>query len=171
MGYTGFPFTWCNQRPGDHNVWVRLDRVVATVDWLLKFPTTRVHHLEAFHSNHRPLFLAADSEARRFYKKGRPLRFEAMWLKDKNCETMIKTSWETPLGSSPVATFSQKIDLCQINLRVWNRNTFRHVRINLEKKLKELHRAEEMGLYNTDPGCIGQLRDEIQALKNKEEVM
>ena len=20
LGYTGFPFTWCNQRPGDHNV-------------------------------------------------------------------------------------------------------------------------------------------------------
>ena len=45
------------------------------------------------------------------------------------------------------------------------------MRINLEKKLKELHRAEEMGQYSTDRGCIGQLRDEIQALKNKEEVM
>ena len=150
---------------------MRLDRGVATVDWLLKFPTTHVHHLEAFHSDHRPLLLATDSEARRFYRKGRPFRFEAMWLKDKTCEMVIKTSWETPLGSSSVATFSQKIDLCQINLRVWNRNTFGHVRINLEKKLKELHRAEEMGLYSTDRGCIGQIRDEIQALKNKEEVM
>lgn len=45
------------------------------------------------------------------------------------------------------------------------------MQINLEKKLKELHRAEEIGLYNIDPGCIGQLRDEIQTLKNKEEVM
>ena len=171
LGYTGFPFTWCNRRPGDHNVWVRLDRGVATVDWLLKFPTIRVHHLEAFHSDHRPLFLAADSEARRFYRKGRPFRFEAMWLKDKTCEMVIKSSWETPLGSSPVATYSNKIDLCQINLRVWNRNTFGHVRINLEKKLKELHRAEEMGLYSNDPGCIRQLRDDIQVLKNKEEVM
>ena len=40
---------------------------------------------------------------------------------------------------------------------MWNRETFGHVRINLEKKLKELYRAKEMGLYNTDPECIGQL--------------
>ncbi|XP_075674729.1 uncharacterized protein LOC142643891 [Castanea sativa] len=94
-----------------------------------------------------------------------------MWLKDKSCEMVIKTSWETLLGSSLVVHLSKKIDLCQINLREWNRNTFGHVRTNLEKKLKELHRAEEMGLYSTNPNCIGQLRHEIQALKSKEEVM
>ena len=26
MGYTGFPYTWCNRRPGDQNTWIRLDR-------------------------------------------------------------------------------------------------------------------------------------------------
>ena len=171
IGYNGFPFTWCNRRPGDHNIWVRLDRGVASVDWLLKFPTTRVHHLEAFHLDHRPLLLASDFESRRFYRKDRPFRFEVMWLKDKSCEAVIKISWEIPLGSSPVANFSKKIDMCQINLRVWNRNTFGHVRITLDKKLRELHRAEEMGLYSIDPDGIGQLRDEIQALKAKEEVM
>ena len=90
--------------------------IIATVDWLLKFPTTRAHHLEAFHLNHKPLLLASNSESRRFNRKGRPFKFEAMWLKDKSCETMIKTSWKTPLGSSPVANLSKKIDLCQINL-------------------------------------------------------
>ncbi|KAL4652403.1 hypothetical protein ACB092_01G230800 [Castanea dentata] len=143
IGYNGFPFTWCNHR------------CVATMDWLLKFPTTRVHHLEAFHSDHRPLLLASDSESRRFYRKGCPFRLEAMWLKDKSCETVIKTSWETPLGSSPVANLSKKIDICKINLHKWNRNTFGHVQANLEKKLNDLHRAEEMGLYSTNPDCIG----------------
>lgn len=65
----------------------------------------------------------------------------------------------------------KKIDLCQVNLRVWNHETFGHAHINLEKNLKELHRAEEMGLYSTDPDCIGQLRDDIQSLKLKEETM
>ena len=77
-----------------------------------------------------------------------------MWLKDKSCENVIKTSWESLLGTSLVANFSKKIDLCQVNLRVWNCGTFGHVRIALEKKLKELHRAEEMGLYNSNPNCI-----------------
>ena len=25
LGFNGFPFTWCNRRLGDQNVWVRLD--------------------------------------------------------------------------------------------------------------------------------------------------
>ena len=62
LGFNGFPFTWSNRRPGDQNVWVRLDRGVATIDWILKFPTSRIHHLNAFHSDHKPLLLCSDSE-------------------------------------------------------------------------------------------------------------
>ena len=51
LGFNGFPFTWCNRRPGDQNVWIRLDRGIATVDWILRFPTTRIHHLDVFHSD------------------------------------------------------------------------------------------------------------------------
>ena len=72
MGFNGFPFTWCNRQPGDQNVWIRLDRGVASVDWMLRFPATRIHHLDAFHSDHRPLLLCADSEFKLFYNKGRP---------------------------------------------------------------------------------------------------
>ena len=25
LDFNGFPFTWCNRRPSDQNVWVRLD--------------------------------------------------------------------------------------------------------------------------------------------------
>ena len=32
IGYNGFPLTWCNCLPGHHNVWVRLDREVASAD-------------------------------------------------------------------------------------------------------------------------------------------
>ena len=72
LGYNGYPFTWCNQRPGNQNVWIRLDRGVATVDCILKFPSSRIHHLDAFHSDHKPILLSSDSEVNRFYKKGHP---------------------------------------------------------------------------------------------------
>ena len=32
LGFHGFPFTWCNRRPSNQNVWIRLDKGVATVD-------------------------------------------------------------------------------------------------------------------------------------------
>ena len=44
LGFNGFPFTWCNRRPGGQNVWIRLDREVASVEWILRFPTARIHH-------------------------------------------------------------------------------------------------------------------------------
>uniref|UniRef100_A0A2N9IJ19 Endonuclease/exonuclease/phosphatase domain-containing protein n=1 Tax=Fagus sylvatica TaxID=28930 RepID=A0A2N9IJ19_FAGSY len=46
LGFTGPLFTWTNNRAGDMT-WERLDRVVATLDWLTQFPTARVHHLDS----------------------------------------------------------------------------------------------------------------------------
>ena len=38
LGCNGFPFTWCNKRLGDHNVWIRLDRGVANSGLVPTFP-------------------------------------------------------------------------------------------------------------------------------------
>nr|POE67695.1 hypothetical protein CFP56_13843 [Quercus suber] len=62
ISFNGFPFTWCNRRLGDQNVWILLDRGVASVNWMLRFPAARIHHLDAFHSDHKPLLLCAGSE-------------------------------------------------------------------------------------------------------------
>ena len=61
MGYTRFPYTWCNRRPGDQNTWIPLDRGVVIVDWILRFQAFRIPHLDAFHSDHKPLLLCSDS--------------------------------------------------------------------------------------------------------------
>ena len=37
LGFTGLPFTWCNKHFGGDLIWVRLDRALASVDWILKF--------------------------------------------------------------------------------------------------------------------------------------
>ena len=170
LGFNGFPFTWCNWRPGYQNTWIQLDRV-ATIDWILRFPTSRIHHLDAFHSDHKPIILISDSEDKRFYRKGRPFRFEAMWLKDKTCEGVIKESWSGCPGLSPLRMVPIKLTTCQDNLLRWNREVFGHVRLTLARKLKELTKAEEADLYRSNPAHIYQLRDEIQVLKNREEAM
>ncbi|KAL0013771.1 hypothetical protein SO802_000840 [Lithocarpus litseifolius] len=150
LGFNGYPFTWCNRRPSAHNVWIRLDRGVATVEWMLRFPTSRIHHLDAFHSDHKPILLCSDSELKRFYRRGRPFRFEAMWVKDGSCE---------------------KLGSVQDSLQAWNRQSFGHVRNSLAKQLRELKVVEELGGYVSDPTRVHMLRSEIEQLKNKEECM
>ena len=72
---------------------------------------------------------------------------------------------------NPVGVLSKKISTCQDNFRIWNRETFGHIRISLAKKLKELNWAEEAGMYRSNPALINKLRVEIQGLKYKEEIM
>ena len=157
LGFNGFPFTWCNRRPGVHNTWVRLDRGVATVDWILRFPTIKVHHLDCFHSDHKPVFLGLDLEVNRYYRKGRPFRFEAMWLKDNSCEKVIQMSWKNARWSGLVDKFNQNIVSCQEGLKGWNRNTFGHVRKTLQRSLKDLKQVKESDGYRNNPGHIFEL--------------
>lgn len=116
LGFNGFPFTWCNWWPEDHNTWILLNRVVATVDCILRFPTSHIHYINAFHSDHKPILLILDSRLKRFHRKGQPLRFESMWTIDKTCEDVIKESWVHVVESSPVRLISKKISMCQENL-------------------------------------------------------
>ena len=38
LGFHGFPFTWCNRRPGNQNVWIRLDRGLLLLIRFFIFP-------------------------------------------------------------------------------------------------------------------------------------
>ena len=59
LGYQGPSFTWTNNRVGDMN-WERLDRALATPEWLMLFPTTKVHHLDGRWSYHKPILVSTD---------------------------------------------------------------------------------------------------------------
>ena len=144
---------------------------MASVEWILRFPLSRIHHLDAFHSDHKPLLLCLDPKFKRFYRKGRPFRFEAIWLNDNSCEDVIRDSWDFRLQSGLVWGFTRKIMACQDNLKDWNRTTFGHVRFALKRKMAELKEAEEGDCYRIDPGQIQLLRKEIGSLQSREECM
>ena len=102
LGFVGLPFTWCNNQFDGEVTWIRLDRGVATPSWSQLFPTIRVHHLPGTLSDHCPLWLCFDDENVKFYKKSRPFRFEAVWLKDEGCEVVIKKAWSGRNMGEPV---------------------------------------------------------------------
>uniref|UniRef100_A0A2N9GCE4 RNase H type-1 domain-containing protein n=1 Tax=Fagus sylvatica TaxID=28930 RepID=A0A2N9GCE4_FAGSY len=57
LGYSGPSYTWTNNRVGDMT-WERLDKAVATSNWLMLFPTAKVHHLEGCWSDHKQILVA-----------------------------------------------------------------------------------------------------------------
>ena len=40
LGFIRFPFTWCNRWSGYQNVWIWLDRGVASIEWILRFQSS-----------------------------------------------------------------------------------------------------------------------------------
>lgn len=59
LGFIGLDYTW-HGRWGGGLIWERLDRSVANYEWLAKFPTGRVKHLNCFTSDHRLILLSLD---------------------------------------------------------------------------------------------------------------
>lgn len=82
MEYSGPDFTWCNMQEGENRIYLRLDRALATNDWISYFNGTRVHHLVDSTSDHCAL-LIADSIAVQPSRKHR-FHFEEMWTKKRS---------------------------------------------------------------------------------------
>lgn len=71
LGYVGSLFTWCNNQFEGKVIWCHLDKVMATPDWFMKFPTIQVHDIDGSLSDHSPLQVYLDDENIRFHEKWR----------------------------------------------------------------------------------------------------
>ena len=57
LGYYGPDFSWCNMQEGENIIQLRLDRALATPEWIEKFDGMRVYHLVDSTSDHCTLLL------------------------------------------------------------------------------------------------------------------
>ena len=112
-------------------VWERLDRAVATTDWLEIFPDTKVYHLDVTSSDHKPLWIVLDGMDCR---QNRPFRFEQMWMTKKGCGEMIEAVWKETYDTHGGQKILNKVDRCGLELTKWSKNCFGSVRRELEKK-------------------------------------
>ena len=60
LGYTGPDITWCNIQEGDDKIYLRLDKALATQNWIEKYKEVRVHYIVHSISDHFAL-LVSDS--------------------------------------------------------------------------------------------------------------
>ena len=109
LGYTRLPYTWSNRHFDSPVVWVRLDRALASSDWLQKFPMAKLHHLSGFSSDHKPIWLCTDDVNSRFYRPQRPFRFEAMWVRDERCEDVVHSAWDMGSHIDPMSSVLVKV--------------------------------------------------------------
>jgi len=101
MGFSRDLFTWKNNNHNnDQYIRERLDKAVAIVDWRIRFPNFRVINGEPCHSDHRPVTVVTEDNARIRSSPGpTAFRFEAGWAHEENCASIVENVWNLTMQS------------------------------------------------------------------------
>ncbi|KAH1129371.1 hypothetical protein J1N35_000749 [Gossypium stocksii] len=138
LGFVGRWFTWECGRFLVTNIRERLDRGVASHEWMSLFPSYQVQHLNYSFSDHCSILL--DLIGRRGesqWLKNKFFRFEAKWCLEHEFEDIVKRNWEALSRNVPDK-------LCELgqHFQHWNRCRSRKQkanRLDMEARLQELY--------------------------------
>jgi ribonuclease HI len=170
LGFRGSPFTWCNNRDPPNTTWVRLDRGVATVDWINKFGGARLEHLDVTNSDHKCLHLELEP-CNQPHSLRKPFRFEEIWTSDSGCESTIQTAWDKRCDGTAMFQVWSKLKNCKKGLGNWSRQSFGNVTRQLAQKRQQLKEAEADAIQGDGLGRMKSLKSEVNFLLEKEERM
>ncbi|XP_019190328.1 PREDICTED: uncharacterized protein LOC109184745 [Ipomoea nil] len=113
LGMTGGRFTWEKGRGTDAWVEERLDRVVASLEWLEIYEEVEVRNVWTYNSDHYAIFLDLDTQPVRATR--RAFKFESAWLLEEGCAKVVDEAWRRAMGMC----FQQKIAECGQRLWRW----------------------------------------------------
>lgn len=103
LGFKRPKFTWCNRRFEGNLVYARLDRGLHNQEWLQLFAQSSLSHIPFGFSNHMAIMVKIETFPQmKPTKKHRFFRFEAFWIRDPNCEDIIRLSWELLFWGIPM---------------------------------------------------------------------
>ncbi|XP_075654852.1 uncharacterized protein LOC142625021 [Castanea sativa] len=120
LGYCGPDFTWCNMKEGCDRILLRLDRALATSNWLGHFKEVKVYHLVDTTSDHCILLTTNSSSPD--CKRKRRFHFEAMWVKRKDCREIIQEAWNSGTFAATPEGVASNLQRCEVALTNWNQN-------------------------------------------------
>jgi hypothetical protein len=131
LGFFGNPFTWSNHREGISLIKQRLDRGIASTQWIYLFPFFSILHLPALSSDHNLIIL--DIATPNLHLP-RPFRFEEFWTKHPDCRSTILAAWDSYITGSPAYILSRKLKSTKAALKIWNNLSFG----NIQHKINSL---------------------------------
>ncbi|KAL8461605.1 hypothetical protein ACS0TY_032911 [Phlomoides rotata] len=164
----GPKFTWQQRRRGKTDILEKLDRYVASREWMDLFPDSTVNNLEFFGSDHRAIQTSFTHETNLPSKmlKGR-FFFENKWMLDNDFKQIVANSWNQ---SEATLNLPNRISKCGDYLTKWAKenvgNTLKKIK-QVNTTLEHLLKEEEKQLEATE---IRKLETELEKLHTQEEM-
>ncbi|XP_074299115.1 uncharacterized protein LOC141630143 [Silene latifolia] len=143
--FKGPRYTWCNNRKGEKRVYERLDKALASKDWLIYFPNSGIKHYPVQISDHAPIELdlhLTESEGKRPYK------MDAWVLDHEECMQGIRASWNLEVVGSPAFRVVRKLARVRTSAKKWaldKRKEWRQVWDEFDKGLVDGLNVDVMG--------------------------
>lgn len=150
ISFKGPPTTWNNRREGIYNIRERLDRCLATHQWLLHYPTATVQHLEDLGSDHRPLWVTFKppyAKAKQYFK------FDQRWAENESISKIIKDAWISNSSRRNLFTVASSLKNVRHTIVDWHKNHG----CNSKKKIKQIqeHLTKlKSNMISWDPNAI-----------------
>ena len=92
-------------------------------------------------------------------------------MEDSGCTNTIEAVWSKNSDEPWDTKIVTKIDQCGKALTRWSKQAFGNVKREIERKRKELAKAEERAIRGGDLGPMKTLQEEINLLLDKEATM
>ncbi|EPS61484.1 hypothetical protein M569_13313 [Genlisea aurea] len=158
--FQGHSFTWTNKRKHPHTVRARLDRALASVNWLQLYPMSEIQHLSFGGSDHAPLWVQFTTPIPPNYvRRPHRFRFEARWMSLSGCESAIRDAWS--LSRDPSTRLQSRLSATRISLLKWYQHQIGPLKANIKRVEAELATLAVATLDDSSLAREKNLRNEL----------
>ncbi|KAL0355466.1 UNVERIFIED_CONTAM: hypothetical protein Sradi_3993500 [Sesamum radiatum] len=173
LGFQGHMFTWCNKCKAPYTVRARLDRALGNHGWSVLFSQAVVFHDHVASSDHSAVWIGLDGDDRTDInsRQRKRFRFEAACTASPDCLDVIRSAWESIWEPGSHFTVISKIRATRLQLLRWNKASFGNIRRMTKELNDKVCQLQNKDITSKDKADIEGLRDAIDSLARKEEIM
>jgi hypothetical protein len=117
----------------------RLDRALASSDWLTKFPNAKLRNILSSHSDHSPILLHCSPVVQQQYKHD--FRFENSWLLEEDIGEVVHEGWNDGNGLE----ITHRLTHCADKLQRWGRKKKRRFKDEILEHEAKMERLRDKG--------------------------
>ncbi|KAI5008136.1 hypothetical protein ZWY2020_009184 [Hordeum vulgare] len=172
LGFEGDVFTWRNNNfRVDGYIREHLDRVVANPSWRSRFPGYKIVNGDPGHSDHRPVvvYVHGTVNRRRHGNFTENRRFEAKWLLEDECETVVNSAWENACnrGETKVMGLLKSVSR---ELHDWDREVVGDLKKRIKNLKNDLEVCRNQGLTQQNIDREQVLRFKLECLEEQHDL-